>query len=386
MKQLNFLKQFISHYKKQTVVISGLFVLVVAIGITCAFNATKEIKVVVDQNIANAEKGVQTSTLAAPLMTPINEVLQENGYPVSDDYTINVESDKKVKDVDSVILKKKAVGELIVDGKKIPFKSSDETVGDLLASNAVKYDKDDAVTPAVETKLTTEVKAIKVARVEIKEEKVEKELPFETEEKENADLKEGEKNVVTPGVLGKAEVVEKITYQDGVEIARETLSSQTIIEPVKEVVDVGTKKTVAVAEAKSSSQGASSSSSETSSGGGSSSSGNSIQSAGSDFDLICAIVAHEGGTSYEGALGVISCVMNRVDSGFGSSAIDVLTAPGQFSSYLDGYYTQYLGNTPSSVQQAVRDCMEGGVRSHSYTSFRSYETSGSVCIAGNWYF
>lgn len=106
-----------------------------------------------------------------------------------------------------------------------------------------------------------------------------------------------------------------------------------------------------------------------------------------DFDTICAIVAHEGGTSYEGAMGIISCVMNRVDAGYGSNAISVLTAPGQFASYIDGYYTQYLGgNYPDTVKQAVIDCMEGGIRSHNYLNVRSYQTSGSVCIGGNWYF
>ena len=80
--------------------------------------------------------------------------------------------------------------------------------------------------------------------------------------------------------------------------------------------------------------------------------------------------------------------MNRVDSGAwgGSTALGVLTAPGQFASYLDGYYTQYLGAEIPEVRQAVRDCMEGGVRSHPYMSFRSYQTSGSVNIGGNWYF
>lgn len=105
-----------------------------------------------------------------------------------------------------------------------------------------------------------------------------------------------------------------------------------------------------------------------------------------DFDLICAIVAHEGGISYDGAMAIISCVMNRVDAGWGPDAVSILTAPGQFASYLDGYYKQYLGNCPDVVKQAVRDCMENGVRSHSYLSFRSYQTSGSVNIAGNWYF
>lgn len=119
------------------------------------------------------------------------------------------------------------------------------------------------------------------------------------------------------------------------------------------------------------------------------STGNATEStANTNMDLICAIVAHEGGTSYEGSLAVISCVMNRVDAGNwgGSDALSVLTAPGQFASYLDGYYTQYLGADIPEVRAAVTDCMDGGLRSHPYTSFRSYETDGSVNICGNWYF
>lgn len=106
-----------------------------------------------------------------------------------------------------------------------------------------------------------------------------------------------------------------------------------------------------------------------------------------NFDLICAVVQHEGGASYESALAVMSCVMNRCDSGAwgGTDPVSVLTAPGQFSSYLDGYYTQFLGRTSTEVQRAVIDCMNGK-RSHPYTSFRSYPTWGSTNIGGNWYF
>ncbi|MEG0310611.1 MAG: G5 domain-containing protein [Eubacterium sp.] len=355
MKQLKHLKRFFIYYRKQTLVISGLFIMVVAIGITCAFNATKEIKVVVDPNTVSADAQVQTAVVAAPLMAPIEEILQQEGYPVSDDYTLSTTPDKKVKDVDSITLKKNAVGELKVDGKAIPYKSGEDTVGELLAKNEVTYDADDQVIPAAETPLTTEVKEIKVARLEVKEEKLQKDIPFEIEEKENATLAEGDKKVSTPGVVGKADAVDKVTYQDGVEIARETIALTPITQPVKEVVDVGTKKP------------------------------NNTEAIGSDFDLICAIVAHEGGPSYEGALAVISCVMNRVDTG-GGSAASVLTAPGQFASYLDGYYTKFMGNAPDYVQKAVRDCMEGGIRSHNYKNFRSYQTSGSECIQGNWFF
>lgn len=106
-----------------------------------------------------------------------------------------------------------------------------------------------------------------------------------------------------------------------------------------------------------------------------------------NFNLICAIVQHEGGASYESALAVMSCVMNRCDSGRwgGTDPVSVLTAPGQFASYLGGYYRQFLNNPAPAVQQAVLDCLNG-TRSHPYQSFRSYATRGSVCIGGNWYF
>lgn len=372
MKKLTFIQKILKQHKKETAIISGLFVLVVIVGVTCAFNATKDVKLVLDHNTVKSAEAVKTEVISAQLQKSVEEVLQDQGYPLSDEYSISVETDKKVKDVDVITVKKNAVGQITVDGKKIEYKSSAETVSDLLSQNNIQYDDDDMIAPAAATPLTTDVTNVTIARIEVKEEAGEKDLPFESEEKENAELEEGTRNITTPGVVGKADVVDKITYQDGVEVKRENISTTVKAEPVKEVIEVGTKKALPEAIAKSSSAA---------------STGNATASAASsDFDLICAIVAHEGGPSYEGAMGVISCVMNRVDGGWGSSAVGVLTAPGQFASYLDGYYTQFLGNTPSYVQEAVRDCMEGGIRSHSYTSFRSYQTSGSVNIAGNWYF
>lgn len=370
MNKLTLIKRFLKRYKKETAIISGLFVLVVIIGVTCAFNATKDVKLVLDENKATAADAIKTEVINAQLQKSVEEVLQDQGYPVSEEYTISVDPDKKVKDVDTVTVKKNAVGQIKVDGKTVDYKSAAETVGDLLSDNNVQYDDDDIVTPAPSTALTTDVSNVTITRIEVKEEAGERDIPFESEEKENAELEEGTRNVVTQGVVGKADFVDKVTYQDGVEVKRENISTNTKVEPVKEVVEVGTKKAVPESLASSPSPSA----------------GNATQAAGSDFDLICAIVAHEGGASYEGAMGVISCVMNRVDAGWGPDAVSVLTAPGQFASYLDGYYTQYLGNAPAAVQQAVTDCMEGGIRSHNFTSFRSYQTSGSVCIAGNWYF
>ena len=107
-----------------------------------------------------------------------------------------------------------------------------------------------------------------------------------------------------------------------------------------------------------------------------------------NFDLICAVVQQEGGASYEGALAVITCIMNRADSGRwgGNDPVSVITAPGQFSAYLDGTYTRYLGCSSAAVQNAVRDCIGKGVRIHPFQSFRSYPTPGSTFIVNQWFF
>lgn len=112
-------------------------------------------------------------------------------------------------------------------------------------------------------------------------------------------------------------------------------------------------------------------------------------------ELIWAIVAQEDNGSYEGALAVISSAMNRTDSPSwsfcGSNALEQLTAPGQYCYSIDDYWRARLnGNVPDYVKRAVSDCLDGGVRNHPYTCFRSTKGSetgqDAVQIGGNWFF
>ena len=114
-----------------------------------------------------------------------------------------------------------------------------------------------------------------------------------------------------------------------------------------------------------------------------------------ELELIWAVVAQEDNGSYDGALAVISCAMNRTESPnwsyLGSTAMQQLTAYGQFCYSMDDYWRPRLGgNVPAYVKQAVSDCLEKGIRNHSFTSFRS--TKGKVTgpnavqIGGNWFF
>ncbi len=355
----------IKTHKKEVIVIVGLLFFVVAMGLTCAFNVKKNIKVVVDNKTPGSAQQTETKTVNANLTSKVADVLNDEGVAVTDNYTVNTDMDSMAKDVDEIKVTQKVQGTITADGKQTAYDSTAETVGDLLNEKGITVDGDDEVTPMASTKLTTDINAVTVVRIETKDETSQKAIPFETEKKENADLENGQVNIITQGVDGVANVTDRVTYRDGAEASRQTLSSTTVQEPVKQVEEEGTKLA----------------------NGGNLSSGNSTTSLGSDADLVYAVVQQEGGSSYEGALAVISCMMNRVDQGRGD-LVSVIKAPGQFAAYLDGAYTKYLGNSSAEVKQAVTDCVEGGKRSHSYVNFRSYPQSdvASYNICGNWYF
>jgi len=116
------------------------------------------------------------------------------------------------------------------------------------------------------------------------------------------------------------------------------------------------------------------------------------------MDIIYACVMQEDGGSYEGALAVISCVMNRVDSPAwsycGSNAYEQLTSPSQFCYSIDTNWQRYLnGSAAAHVKQAVDDCLIRGIRNHNYTCFRSTQGSATGSngeyipdAGGNYYF
>ncbi len=66
------------------------------------------------------------------------------------------------------------------------------------------------------------------------------EIPYECEEVEQADLAEGQTEIITEGVNGVSEITAVVTLENGVETARETVSQTTLTEAVNQVTAVGT--------------------------------------------------------------------------------------------------------------------------------------------------
>lgn len=374
------MKTLLGRFDKRIAVILAMVLFVFASGYTCIFSLSKSITIELNERKSSYDKAEVNTIENANLNKTLGEILEENDLPTSDRYEYGYDLDTKVREIaDTLTINKKIDGTLKTDDQLISFYSGAETVGDLLNEYDIRLSPSDIVEPSADTLITASNPNIVIYRQYQERESREEAIPYETINKNDPNLASGQVVVDIPGIEGKKYVTEDVKYRDGMAIDRTLIDETMLLEPIAQVQRVGTGTGSA------------------SSGSGSSSNRNNLQvSYGGyngttlsqeDFDLVCAIVEHEGGSSYDSALAVMSCVMNRVDApGYGSDPVSVLTAPGQFASYLDGYYKQFLGRSSTVVREAVRDCLNG-VRSHNYLNFRSYQTTGSVQIGGgNWYF
>lgn len=125
------------------------------------------------------------------------------------------------------------------DGQTHELTTDAETVEEVLAEAGVVVSPDDGLSHD----LTDPVAAgstIAIARVTYVDLTERTELPFETTEKRDATLPSGEREVETAGVPGVQTVAYRVHVVDGVEVGREEVL-RTAVEPVAEVVRVGTK-------------------------------------------------------------------------------------------------------------------------------------------------
>lgn len=320
---------------KKVLIISLVFILFVTSATVLAGNVQPtNVKIIL-------ASGYEMNVLTTK--TKVSEILDEN-------HIILLEDEKTVPDKNSELTDNKTIRitketEEVVEEAEEVENSQNITAEEVLAS----YDN------IVEKIVTEQVK-----------------IPFEIVKKDvSSGSKQKQDKVVQQGKDGLKEITYKIKYQNDKEIEKIKLSEKVIKEPVDKIIEVRQKQTVSRSASVRYSGGKWSYSS-------------------SELDLLCAITAQECGSSYNGALAVITCAANRAESSrwkkYGSDPLSQYMAPNQFCYSIDSHWKKRLnGNYPSYVKQAVLDALNGK-RNHNYLSFRGYQTSGSVNIGGNWYF
>lgn len=171
----------------------------------------------------------------------VGDFLEKEGIILKNKDLVSPSLDKVIdKDMKIVISSPKSYH--IKDGKKtLIAEASGYTVADVLDNLDIKLNKLDRVSLPLD-EIAKEGMEIKIDRVVVENLENKIEIPFETESRENKDMFEGEKNVITKGEVGQKTESLKNTYVNGVLETTEVLKSEITKDPVKEVVEVGTKK------------------------------------------------------------------------------------------------------------------------------------------------
>lgn len=174
----------------------------------------------------------------------VGDFLKKEGIVLKNKDLVSPSLDEEInKDMKITISSPKSYH--IKDGNKtIIAEASGYTVADVLENLNIKINKLDRVSLPLD-EIAKEGMEIKIDRVVVENIENKIEIPFETESRENKDMFEGDKNVITKGEVGQKTESLKNTYVNGVLETTEVLKSEITKDPVKEVVEVGSKKAAA---------------------------------------------------------------------------------------------------------------------------------------------
>ncbi|CAG7585812.1 3D domain-containing protein [Peptoniphilus senegalensis] len=171
----------------------------------------------------------------------VGDFLEKEGIILKNKDFVSPSVDEEIKgDMKVVITTPKSYH--IKDGNKtLIAEANGYTVADVLENLNVKLNKLDRVSLPLD-EIAKEGMTIKIDRVVVENVENKIEIPFEIESRENAEMFEGDKNVIAKGEVGQKVESLKNTYVNGVLETTEVVKSEITKDPVKEVVEVGTKK------------------------------------------------------------------------------------------------------------------------------------------------
>jgi uncharacterized protein YabE (DUF348 family) len=129
---------------------------------------------------------------------------------------------------------------LVADGQERVVTTTAATAGDLLAEQGISLGETDRTSLYPEQALLSHMR-LQVFRVAVSEVTETTAVKHERVETPDPNAFEGDETVTTPGVDGQQATTYRVTVTDGVETARETLSTAVVREPVTAQVMVGTK-------------------------------------------------------------------------------------------------------------------------------------------------
>lgn len=116
-----------------------------------------------------------------------------------------------------------------------------ETVGALLERLNISYDEDDRLSCSPDAQ-TYDNMVISLVRVDTETVTYDESIPFSIRRCEDASMEAGDETILTPGADGTVRRKVRITYEDGKEVGRETLSETVLTPATQQLVLCGVER------------------------------------------------------------------------------------------------------------------------------------------------
>jgi uncharacterized protein YabE (DUF348 family) len=199
-------------------------------GDTVVLNRARHLTLTVD--------GVQKDVYVTALS--VDEALDQLGYR-ADDLVLSASRSERLplRGMQLSITTPKNVT-LVVDGTERVVTTTAATAGDLLAEQGVTLGQTDR-TSLYPTQALLDKMRLQVYRVQVNEVTETTPIPHGRVETQDPNAYKGDETVTVPGVDGQQTTTYRVTVTDGVETARQQLSTAVASPPVDEQVTVGTK-------------------------------------------------------------------------------------------------------------------------------------------------
>lgn len=169
----------------------------------------------------------------------VKEFLEEQKIKTDDNDLIFPSMGAKIFSGSKIIIERAKSITIAADGKVIKSEVFGRNVAGALFQNKISLGDDDITEPAVNFPVK-DGDRIEVIRVEIKEELMKKDIPYETKISEDDKLGWRIKKVTQKGGKGIKEIKYKVLTHNGREISRKIINENIIKEPVTEIITQGT--------------------------------------------------------------------------------------------------------------------------------------------------
>ncbi len=170
----------------------------------------------------------------------VKELIQQENIDISEHDRIEPALDTVIKKDLSLTIDKAFQITLNVGEEKQQVWTTSTTVADFLKNQDVQLNKLDEVEPALTEEITTKSKVI-VTRIEKVTDVVEEPIAFNVVEKNDDDIEKGVQKVINSGKEGKQEKHYEVTLENGKEIDRKLIKTETVQKSEDRVVALGTK-------------------------------------------------------------------------------------------------------------------------------------------------